>query len=477
MPVAPAELRWHEEVDIGIVGAGGCGLAAADAAAHDHLKVAVWERAKAAGGNTALSQGMVPGAGTRLQRDAGIFDSGEDLARDILQRNGGHSDPTLTRQLCDRSAALVDWLVDEHRIPLRLLASVGDPGHSRRRLHAPLARSGQPLIAGLLRTLERRGIRLRVSTPVLQLWTDDTGAVVGVQIKIPKKSATNVRCAKLIIASDGFAAHAELLKQHCPGASGMPYAGAAGSSGDALTWAADVGALTQQLDSFHAYGPVAVGSNLIIPWELAASGAIWVSQRGEPLGDAAVNPSAGCALLLSQPGHLAYAVFDANVLQHMSARDSHFATEVVPRVARRADELAGLAKQFQIDPEALARTVADSNAAATVATDTVATHALAPPFYGIRITAALLQTHGGLAIDTNARVLRTDATPVFNLYAGGGAAVGLSGPGSDGYLLGTGLLCALGWGKIAGEHAAQEVLAGRVVPAPAPPQPEGDPVP
>jgi ribulose 1,5-bisphosphate synthetase/thiazole synthase len=44
MAVAPADLRWHEEVDVGIVGAGGCGL---------------WEKAAAPGGSTALSAGSL----------------------------------------------------------------------------------------------------------------------------------------------------------------------------------------------------------------------------------------------------------------------------------------------------------------------------------------------------------------------------------------------------------------------------------
>ena len=92
MAVAPPGLRWHEEVDIGIAGAGGCGLAAAHAAADGGLKVAVWEKSDAAGGNTALSCGMIAAAGTAQQRAAGIFDVGEDFARDVLTRSGGHSD-------------------------------------------------------------------------------------------------------------------------------------------------------------------------------------------------------------------------------------------------------------------------------------------------------------------------------------------------------------------------------------------------
>jgi fumarate reductase flavoprotein subunit len=51
-------------------------------------------------------------------------------------------------------------------------------------------------------------------------------------------------------------------------------------------------------------------------------------------------------------------------------------------------------------------------------------------------------------------VLRVDGSPVPGLYAGGGAAEGLCGEGSGGYMSGNGLLSALGLGWLAGRHAA-----------------------
>ena len=50
-----------------------------------------------------------------------------------------------------------------------------------------------------------------------------------------------------------------------------------------------------------------------------------------------------------------------------------------------------------------------------------------------------------MRIDTSARVLRRDGTPIGNLFAGGGAAAGISGrSGGQGYSSGNGLLTALG---------------------------------
>ena len=60
-------------------------------------------------------------------------------------------------------------------------------------------------------------------------------------------------------------------------------------------------------------------------------------------------------------------------------------------------------------------------------------------------------------VDDEARVLRPDRSIVAGLYAGGGAAVGISGlTGSAGYASGNGLLSALGLGYVAGHAAARE---------------------
>jgi len=78
---------------------------------------------------------------------------------------------------------------------------------------------------------------------------------------------------------------------------------------------------------------------------------------------------------------------------------------------------------------------------------------LRPPLHGIQIRVALYHTQGGLKVDEHARVLRDDDSVIPRLYAGGGAAAGVSGDGMDGYLPGNGLLASLGLGFLAAEHA------------------------
>lgn len=79
---------------------------------------------------------------------------------------------------------------------------------------------------------------------------------------------------------------------------------------------------------------------------------------------------------------------------------------------------------------------------------------LEPPYYAVRVTGALFHTQGGLVVDRHAQVLREDGSALPNLFAGGGAARGLSGPSRWGYLSGNGLLTATTLGRLAGRAAA-----------------------
>ena len=85
------------------------------------------------------------------------------------------------------------------------------------------------------------------------------------------------------------------------------------------------------------------------------------------------------------------------------------------------------------------------------------TPALTDELYAIRVTGALFHTQGGLTVDADARVTDPDGVPFPNLWAGGGAACGVSGPRVEGYLSGNGLLTAIGLGWLAGRSAGRQV--------------------
>src|SRR5512136_1069218 len=116
-----SEVAWDVETDVAVVGGGACGLIAALAAAEKGVEVLLVEKEKKGGGNTALSQGMIPAAGTRFQKVAGIDDSPETMAEDIFKKNHYESDPEMTLHICRESKNLIEWLVDSVGIHLEIV--------------------------------------------------------------------------------------------------------------------------------------------------------------------------------------------------------------------------------------------------------------------------------------------------------------------------------------------------------------------
>lgn len=90
-----------------VVGAGSAGLIAALAAARKGARVEIFDivdplTANAEEeGNTSRSTGLIPAAGTQLQRDAGIIDDTPELmALEIIDANKGQCDTDLVLAVC-----------------------------------------------------------------------------------------------------------------------------------------------------------------------------------------------------------------------------------------------------------------------------------------------------------------------------------------------------------------------------------------
>jgi fumarate reductase flavoprotein subunit len=73
------------------------------------------------------------------------------------------------------------------------------------------------------------------------------------------------------------------------------------------------------------------------------------------------------------------------------------------------------------------------------------------------VTGALFHTQGGLDIDEGCLVQATSGAAFQNLWAGGGAARGVSGHAVWGYLSGNGLLSAVAGGYIAANAISKHI--------------------
>ncbi|MFC2062736.1 flavocytochrome c [Chloroflexota bacterium] len=454
--------EWSAETDVAIVGAGGCGMAAAIAAADRGVNVLILEKARLVEGNTALSQGMIPAAGTRFQKEAGISDTPEQMAEDILRQNNNESNPDLTLFLCRKSKNLVEWLVDYLDINLALVTDFKYTGFSQFRIHAPPSRTGRELLMKMKQAAGQRGNLLLVTEcPVRSLVTDESGKVVGVKCGVTNEES--VKSHKVILACDGFGAKREMLERYCPEIAHAIYHNQPTNTGDGIWWGMQLGAAVEHMDAYQAHASIATSQGLLVTWAVILNGGILVNKDGKRFGNETRKSYSEYARhVLMQPEAIAYDILEDNNYRSMLDNFEEFRQLVEAGGVRKSKSIEELANILNLNPTNLITTIEAYNSARITGIDefgrTQFGPELRPPIYGVKVTAALLHTQGGLKINTRAQVLRSNGSVIPNLYAGGGVAVGISGSGCDGYLAGNGLLTALGWGKVAGEDAANSIL-------------------
>jgi fumarate reductase flavoprotein subunit len=464
----PREARFDVSVPVLIVGAGACGGTAALAAHERGAAVMLLERDAVPRGNTALSGGQIPAAGTRLQRAAGIDDTPEILAEDLIRKARGQNDAALARHVARESAHTVEWLIDVHGVPLSVVDDFRYPGHSRHHMHATPGRYGVELIVALLESLARAKIDVVVSAAVTDLFADEGGRVHGVRVMRPDGSTDDVGCRALILACNGFGGNPAMVRRYIPEMAEAHYHGHEGNTGDAVRWGVALGAAVADMGSFQGHGAVTTPHHIHIGWPAITEGGFQVNVHGERFSDENAGYSEQALNVMRQPGGVAWTIFDercdrvaVQIHAHQLAQEAG-AVHTVASV-REAARLVGCPE------DALARTVRGVETMARgerrdpFGRDFTGHPPLHPPYRVARVTGALFHTQGGLVVDTQARVLRPDGIPLPNLFAGGGAARGLSGPADWGYLSGSGLLMATTLGRLAGESAAalvrQEPLA------------------
>jgi 3-oxo-5alpha-steroid 4-dehydrogenase len=221
--------QWDDSAELVVAGFGGAGVAAALEAAELGVSVLALDRYEGGGSSAANGGVFYAGGGTRLQLEAGVSDSAEEMFKYLtLETQGVVSDATL-RRFCNESAATIEWLLGHGA----LLSSSGV--WSKKVSYPPLqyhlyhpdnslvpayAARARPAARGHRTAVENRGkawglgwgiwkplaaaalaagVRFDKYTEVRQLVTDRAGNVLGVKaLSIPAGSAAARRFARYI---------------------------------------------------------------------------------------------------------------------------------------------------------------------------------------------------------------------------------------------------------------------------------------
>jgi len=463
-------IAWDDQVDVAVVGSGAAGLSAAIEAAEAGASVVVFEKMKAIGGNTRISDGGLAAAGTPEQRSRGIEDSPDLFLEDVCRAGLHLNHRDLAALVARRAADAVAWT--RETLGVRYLDRLDRfGGHTAARCLTTENHSGADIIRAQRARLEQLGVEIRTGCTMRGLHRDCEGAVLGIQIRDRSASdeedggwTRHVRAARsVVLATGGFAADVRFRALQNPRLdAAIESTNHPGATAEALRAALTIGALPVHL-SWIQTGPWACPDER--GYGHAAS---FASYAVYPAG-IVVDPAAGKRIMnewadrrersdrLFEVGHPCVGLVDDVGAERAPDR---LARCLRKGTVRAFEDLRDLAAAYGMPAATLEQTVREYNHLVCrgkpdefgKSLDQRAGQPIEhSPFYAVRQWPKVHYTPGGLGIDTRARVLDLEGRPIPGLFAAGEVCGGIHGAGRLGS-------CALTecivFGRIAGQEAA-----------------------
>jgi len=493
-----------ENFDVVVVGGGGSGLAAAIGAAEKGSKVLLLEKNPMLRGSTGMSVGSVTSTQTELQKRVGIEDHPDSHFHDMGLFAGAlepRDNLELRRILVDGMPETVRWLVS---LGVVFFGPMPEAPHSKPRMHNIIPNS-RAYIYALHKEARRLGVTIIVDAAVVD-FIKDGDRVSGVEANI-KGSRKAYRARKAVILASGDYNSGCALREQLTGIS-PAIEGVNGNSGDGqrlgiaegsevlngdLVWGPAMRFLPpanpNPLTKLPPWRPIALmmrASLQYLPFSLIRpfimlflttflapertlfeQGSILINRKGRRFTEELGKPANDIAL---QPNKMAYILMDGNLIRKFSKYPYYVST--APGVAyaymkdyrrtrkdvyHQADTLEELAAKLDIDARTLRETVEQYNA--DMAQGKIegrspdARAILKAPFCALGpVESRVVISEGGLKVNNQHKVLRTDGSVIQGLFAAGSAGQGgllLEGHGHH-----------LGWaftsGRRAGGLASQE---------------------
>jgi tricarballylate dehydrogenase len=488
--------------DVVVVGGGNAALCAALSAREQGASVLVLECApeEEAGGNSRFTAGAMRFAYRGVEdikaivadlteaeiatTDFGTYNE-DQFFDDMFRLTQHRADPDLVEVLVRHSFPTMIWLREKgvrfQPIWGRQAFKIGGKFKFWGGLTIEAWGGGPGLIEALTGIARRHGIEVWYRARARDLLFDGV-RVTGVCAK-RRDAIVDVAARAVVLAAGGFEANPEWRTRYLgPNWDFAKVRGTRYNTGDGIRMAVAVGAATAgHWSGCHAvawdlnapeFGDLSVGDNF---QKHSYPFGILLNARGERFLDEGADfrnytYAKYGRVILAQPGHFAWQLFDRKVLHLL--RDEYRIRRVTKVSADTLEALVG--KLEGVDAAAALATITTYNRAVRTEVpfnpnvkDGRSTEGLSipksnwansideAPFEAYAVTCGITFTFGGLRIDSDARVISTDYEPILGLTAAGELVGGLF---YDNYPGGTGLMSGAVFGRIAGATAARQAL-------------------
>jgi fumarate reductase flavoprotein subunit len=487
--------------EVVVVGGGLSGLAAALTAAENGVKVVLLEKLRFPGGAGIWPEGSL-GIGTRYQRENGISTTVEQVFSKVMEFHHWRCNAGVIRTLLNESGNTIDWL-EEHGAEIHGIKTVFPPEKSLQTWHI-FEGHGARVVKIMAAALEERGGTLLTSSPVDRLLFDEAGRIIGVEGTTADGTAIVVEAEAVVLATGGFAANKEMLKEFVPDVSSPGMAKLMcrgpvidGRTGDGINLALSANAALAGMQTLAGNSPYLdyepairqfsgpdhlkqVRCALVQPF-------LWINNLGERF----YNESYGSVFsdvynAMTSNGGLMWSIFDQKMYESMVEHGPiiPFNAIVVPGqkmtglakgiqmgldagFAFTADTLEGLAAKIDIEPEKLRGEVEKINRFAAQGRDPEYNRNpehLIPfdlhqgPYYALKGLRAFFLTLGGVRINENMQAVDRDGQIIQGLYVTGQDMGGLYDTTYDLLAEGSASSFALSSGRIAVKHIIRDRL-------------------
>jgi len=458
-----------------VVGAGLSGGSCALTILESGKRVILVEKEKKLGGNSVRASSGINASETHHQKQQNIPDTNalfqHDTAYSMYKDINAKATP-LVKTLVNNSADGVAWL-EKHNLSLPVLSQCG--GHSAARTHRPTSgAAGGYITLGLLRHVrkyEKTGqCKVIKQAKMTKLLRDMTNKVVGIEYENLKSGQKeSVRAQGVVIATGGFCYNMAMLEQYSPHNSKLSTTNGPWANGEGMLLAREVGAKLVDMECVQVHPTGFVDpkepdarEKILAAECLRAAGALLINERGyrfvNELGHrddvtAAEKGQKGKVRLVLNP------VAVAEVEPHVKMYTNFF------KVLKKYNNSYELAQEMGISVDALKDAYDTYNESARKGwCPSGKTRFPGTPYrvdQELRVgfvEPVLHYVMGGVAIDTEARVLDKLDTPIAGLYACGETTGGVHGRNR---LAGNSLVDCVVYGRVAGASAIKLLNSGR----------------